>query len=118
MPNQVYLLRGRYELRALTETQLKKELFDKYGSNFGQKILSLVNDVFDRLPVAAIVEESILCTHSGIPQLAPGKGLLATVESEFTGDKFEALRNPEQTMPIAYEVCHGTAHGLALFLFG
>lgn len=99
MPNKIYLLRGRNELRHFNR-HLKAELTDKYGPEYGEKIYVLLNQVFDFLPVAAIFEETILCTHSGIPKLKDGKRLIATIEM-YTNPE---LSDPKEMLPPAYEV--------------
>lgn len=45
--------------------------FDKLGiSKYDQEIYNEIMDIFDCLPVTAIINESFFCTHGGLsPQL-------------------------------------------------
>ena len=36
---------------------------------FGEQIWAMVNEVFDCMPLAAVVDNSIFCTHGGIPRI-------------------------------------------------
>lgn len=104
MPNKVYLLRGRNELRAFNENNFLVECHNKYGTKYGSKIYDLINRAFDSMPIAATVDDSILCTHSGIPRIPVGMNLLATIEANYSTSAFAELCDPQQTFPIAYEV--------------
>ncbi|KAI2801176.1 hypothetical protein BLOT_011752 [Blomia tropicalis] len=100
MPNKIYLLRGRNEIRHAYDP-LFRELSTKYGTTFGPKIYEQVHRAFDTFPVAALVEESVLCTHSGIPQLPPDRTLI----SELNGPNIAVQhRNPAETFPRGYEL--------------
>ncbi|XP_017480733.1 PREDICTED: serine/threonine-protein phosphatase PPQ-like, partial [Rhagoletis zephyria] len=102
MPNKVYLLRGRYELAPFNVAHLGRELAEKYGQAMGDKVVGLLNGVFQQLPLAATIEESILCTHSGIPQLPAGKTLLEVLTSK---EMEQAEGDPVEKMaPAAYEI--------------
>lgn len=101
MPNKIYLLRGSNEMRLYNESHLKTELLEKYGNDFGEKIFDLINRVFDCLPVAAIIEESILATHSGIPQLPADSKLATALKAEFSSKS--EVGDPRADMPVAYE---------------
>ena len=37
--------------------------------------------------------------------MAPGKELIATLESDYGSEKFVTLRDIEKLMPLGYEVC-------------
>lgn len=66
-PNHVFLLRGNHETRLLQRTYgFYKECINKYDS-LGEDIWELLNGLFDRLPLAAIIDSSIVCCHGGIP---------------------------------------------------
>lgn len=101
MPNKIYLLRGKNEMRQFNASHLKAELVGKFGNEMGEKIWSLFNSVFDCLPVAAVLYESILCTHSGIPKLE--KKLVATFQTVISAAKTD-FPDPKKEMPVGYEV--------------
>ena len=65
-PNKVWLLRGSNEVNEKSST-LQAECLKKYGSTYGKHINAIFNDLFAKLPVAVIVDETIVCLHSGLP---------------------------------------------------
>jgi serine/threonine-protein phosphatase PPG1 len=65
-PERVTLLRGRHETRRLSTVYgFYNEIIRKYGT---PKVWNYFVDLFDYLPIAAVVEKSIFCVHSGISQ--------------------------------------------------
>ena len=77
-PKKIFLIKGCHEVgdvgdvRDVTDFQIKnnfqKECTQKYGQKIGLKVWQLINGVFDVLPIAAIINESIFCANGGIPQ--------------------------------------------------
>ncbi len=74
-PTKVYLLRGNHELRDVNswadfygERCLLSQCNMKYGNESGMVVWEAINTVFDRLPLAAIIDEDIFCLHGGIPR--------------------------------------------------
>ena len=67
-PNQIHLLRGNHEDRWInTSFGFQMELNQRANDDFDNPILfNAFNDFFDRLPLAAIVNDSVLCIHGGI----------------------------------------------------
>lgn len=68
-PNNVFLLRGNHESRAMTEHfTFREEVLEKYDSD--ESIYELFIDSFEHLPLAADVNGDYLCMHGGIsPEL-------------------------------------------------
>lgn len=63
-PKKVLLIRGNHELRAITQNYgFYMECQNKYGST---SVWELFTDLFDFLPIAAIVEETIFAVHGGL----------------------------------------------------
>lgn len=63
-PSRVHLLRGSHECRAISEIYgLYSESIRKYGNVNVWKYLC---DLFDYLPIAAIVNNSLYCVHGGL----------------------------------------------------
>nr|XP_046916821.1 uncharacterized protein LOC124497236 isoform X2 [Dermatophagoides farinae] len=67
-PNQVCLLRG-YNETCDTSKELLKECIQKYGPEDGRQLWMEFNRSFNLLPYAILVDESILCVHSGLPRV-------------------------------------------------
>ncbi len=78
-PTKVYLLRGNHELRDVNswddfygEKCLISQCRKRYGAESGMVVWETINEVFDRLPLAAIIDEDIFCIHGGIPRPVNG----------------------------------------------
>ncbi|KAJ6217351.1 hypothetical protein RDWZM_008508 [Blomia tropicalis] len=103
-PNKVTMLRGNHEVRTLqTYYTYKRECVTKYGEEYGIKIWELTNKIFDKLPVAAVVDDAIYCAHGGIPRSAQTISQINQIKRE--------LVNPEVESAIAWEIlwsdpCH------------
>lgn len=86
-PDRVWLVRGNHEDRAMNERYgFKDECTRLLGLEFGPKVYELIQGSFDRLPVACLINERILCVHGGI-----GDGLwklddLRTIPKPLTAD--------------------------------
>lgn len=95
-PMKFMLLRGNHETREVnTKDGFLKECVAKYGEQDGTKICEVINCIFDKMPFAAIIDESIFCSHSGLPISAHKAEEVNKVSSD--------LKNPEKN-PIASEV--------------
>ena len=69
IPDSFHLLRGNHETRDISrEYGFLDECRDRYGTDAGEQIWNAFNDVFDWLPLAAIVQGIIFCVHGGISQ--------------------------------------------------
>ena len=100
-PNKVFLLRGHAETRVQSsnfqaKTCLKNECFNKYGREKGYKIYELLNDIFTKLPLVIVLNESIICVHSGIPKM--NTKLMKDIKLP------EQIFDPQRDSPISHEV--------------
>jgi serine/threonine-protein phosphatase 2B catalytic subunit len=69
-PNEVMMLRGNHESRAMTEHfTFREEVLRKYGGD--EDVYETIIETFEALPIAADVNGDYLCMHGGIsPELA------------------------------------------------
>lgn len=84
-PDRIAILRGNHESRQITRVYgFYDECLRKYGSATVWKHLT---DVFDFMPLTALVEDSILCDHGGLsPQID-------TLDELRTIDRFQEVPN-------------------------
>ena len=54
-------------MRSAQKNGLHQECINKYGNEHGEIVWNAVNDVFDRMCLAVIIDESVLCVNSGLP---------------------------------------------------
>lgn len=66
-PDRIFLTRGNHESRQITQVYgFYDECVRKYGSG---KVWDLFTNLFDFIPVSAVIESKIFCLHGG---LSPG----------------------------------------------
>jgi protein phosphatase len=66
-PDQFFLLRGNHEFSCVNGSYgLRTEIHERFGDD---TLWTLINSIFQRLPLAAVVGEKTLCIHGG---LGPG----------------------------------------------
>ena len=75
LPQKVFLLRGNHETRDVNgweehyhERSFIHQCRYRFGNDIGYRIWEACNSVFDRLPLAAIIDQDIFCVHGGIPR--------------------------------------------------
>ena len=70
-PNKMFLIRGNHEHRQLQiNFSFKREVMNKFkclGDEGAHDMWNLINDTFDTMPVAGIIDGSIFTAHGGIP---------------------------------------------------
>jgi len=63
-PDRVFILRGNHESRQITQVYgFYDECFRKYGS---VTVWKLFTDLFDYLPLTALVQNQVFCLHGGL----------------------------------------------------
>uniref|UniRef100_A0A336LZL2 Serine/threonine-protein phosphatase n=1 Tax=Culicoides sonorensis TaxID=179676 RepID=A0A336LZL2_CULSO len=65
---KLHLIRGNHEIRDTQRTfTFYAECTQKFGSKLGDKVWTAINNVFDVMPLAAVIDNKIFACHGGIP---------------------------------------------------
>jgi len=75
LPHKVFLLRGNHETRDVNgweehygERSFIYQCRSRFGDDLGFRIWESCNQVFDRMPLSAVIDQDIFCVHGGIPR--------------------------------------------------
>jgi hypothetical protein len=75
LPGKVFMLRGNHETRDVNgweehyaERSFIYQCRSRFGDDLGYRLWETCNQVFDRLPLAAVIDQDIFCVHGGIPR--------------------------------------------------
>jgi serine/threonine-protein phosphatase PP1 catalytic subunit len=101
-PNNIYLLRGNHEDEAMNRHY---GFFDEISRN--HCAIELLQQTFEKMPIAATVNDSLFCVHGGIP----GMSMIDTITKQ---NSFEYLWND----PSNREGLHPSNRGFGIFNFG
>eukprot|EP00611_Tribonema_gayanum_P002765 TRINITY_DN1209_c0_g1_i1.p1 TRINITY_DN1209_c0_g1~~TRINITY_DN1209_c0_g1_i1.p1 ORF type:complete len:170 (+),score=41.73 TRINITY_DN1209_c0_g1_i1:1497-2006(+) len=78
-PGKLFMLRGNHELRDVNgwidhygERSFLWQCQNRFGTTLGEEVWETCNAVFDRLPLAAVIDNDIFCVHGGIPRPIAG----------------------------------------------
>eukprot|EP01065_Artemidia_motanka_P048077 TRINITY_DN7675_c1_g1_i1.p1 TRINITY_DN7675_c1_g1~~TRINITY_DN7675_c1_g1_i1.p1 ORF type:complete len:1003 (+),score=284.62 TRINITY_DN7675_c1_g1_i1:70-3009(+) len=89
-PHDVVLLRGNHEdpgvnndVHRYGEGSFLHQCQALWGAGQGKELFDMVNDAFASMPLAAVIDEKIFCSHGGIPRYSGGHD-----------DRIEVLRSP------------------------
>ena len=83
-PTQVILLRGNHEFRKCNQTYgFKDSVLSEYGDDM---LCEKFNAIFDYLPLAALVNDTILCVHGGISEHLHNISQIEEMELPITED--------------------------------
>lgn len=74
-PHKVFLLRGNHETRDVNgweehygERSFLFQCTNRFGLIVGHQVWEAINRSFDRMPLAAVIDQDIFCVHGGIPR--------------------------------------------------
>lgn len=75
LPHKVFLLRGNHETRDVNgweehygERSFIYQCRERFGDDLGFRVWEQTNQVFDRMPLSAVIDQDIFCVHGGIPR--------------------------------------------------
>lgn len=78
-PTSLFMLRGNHELRDVNgwveyyrEKSFLWQCQHRFGNEMGEHVWEECNSVFDRLPLAAVIDNDLFCVHGGIPRPLAG----------------------------------------------
>jgi len=103
---RIYLLRGNHESRQITQVYgFYDECLRKYGN---ANVWKIFTDLFDYMPLTALVEQQIFCVHGG---LSPSIDLLDQIRQL----PREEVCAPPATrhMPPSGDACEEAGRGVA-----
>ena len=82
-PHKIHMLRGNHETRAVNgaiahyqKGSFVWQCLNRFGQKMGQCVWENMNKVFDRMPLAATVDDDVFCVHGGIPRPINGATIL------------------------------------------
>ncbi|KUF83555.1 Serine/threonine-protein phosphatase [Phytophthora nicotianae] len=98
-PGKIFLLRGNHETRAVNGLEahygsgcLLAQCKARFGTSEGSVIWHQLNNSFDRLPVAAVIDNDVFCVHGGIPRpIDENEDLLETMAKLPTAASLDTL---------------------------
>jgi hypothetical protein len=74
-PTKLFMLRGNHETRDVNgwedhygDRSFLRQCRARFGRELGEQVWETVNQVFDRLPLAGVIDNDIFCVHGGLPR--------------------------------------------------
>eukprot|EP00755_Sulcionema_specki_P018341 Sspe_Gene.66654::Locus_39372_Transcript_1_1_Confidence_1.000_Length_1692::g.66654::m.66654 len=71
-PNKIFILRGNHEDRrqnAKLEESFHRHCVELFGKDNGEEVWRRANEVFNLMPLCAVIDNRIFCCHGGIPRV-------------------------------------------------
>lgn len=66
-PDRVHILRGNHESRQLNQNY---GFYDECKRTYNRNVWQMITEVFDFLPLAAMIDDRVFCVHGGISETA------------------------------------------------
>ncbi|GAB9467496.1 hypothetical protein Gpo141_00004838 [Globisporangium polare] len=86
-PKKLFLIRGNHETRAINGLEahygagcLLSQCKARFGSEEGYIVWHQINHAFDRLPLAAVIDNDIFCVHGGLPRPIGSEKTLESIQ--------------------------------------
>ncbi len=86
-PTKLFMLRGNHETRDVNgwedhygDRSFLRQCKVRFGRDLGEQVWEAVNQVFDRLPLAGVIDNDIFCVHGGLPRPTKAVDLATRVE--------------------------------------
>lgn len=66
-PRNIFLIRGNHEVATMNNNYgFRLECMEKFGSFDGNQVWKRINEMFNWMPLGAIIDRKVLCMHGGI----------------------------------------------------
>ncbi|KAL7557210.1 hypothetical protein ACA910_001278 [Epithemia clementina (nom. ined.)] len=92
-PHKLFLLRGNHETRDVNgweehygDRSFIYQCRARFGDDIGYRIWEICNQAFDRLPLAAVIDQDIFCVHGGIPRPVHNNHTTSTTTATSSSD--------------------------------
>ncbi|XP_063846075.1 uncharacterized protein LOC135091949 isoform X1 [Scylla paramamosain] len=96
-PTKFFMLRGNHEVRDIQKQfTFYNECLVKFGESLGHNVWEAVNNAFDHMPLAAVIDDQVFCIHGGIPNIPGNLSEMEKIPCP--------LRNPEVESDVAWQV--------------
>jgi hypothetical protein len=96
-PEKFMLIRGNHEVRDINKKYgFLNECNIKYGNQVGGQVWDQINQSFERLPIAAVIDEVVFCCHGGVPKTLTKLGDIMLIP--------KPLVSPNVESPAAHEL--------------
>jgi hypothetical protein len=86
LPHKVFLLRGNHETRDVNgweehygDRSYIHQCRERFGEEVGYRVWEETNQVFDRIPLSAVIDQDIFCVHGGIPRAVSSKSRIQDI---------------------------------------